>query len=143
MSSATTVLLFRLGIVVVLYFFLFEVVRAVWRELAPAPTRAPSAHSLARLEIVNPARARLRAGEVIMLQGATTIGREADNDLVVEEETVSSRHARLLVRDGRWWIEDLGSTNGTTVNDARVTGTRALGTGDLIQVGRVRLRFAF
>lgn len=142
MSSAATVLLFRLGVVLVLYLFLFEVVRAVWRELKPAPPRTSASRSPANLEIVQPARAPLVAGEVILLRGALTIGREPDNDLVVDEETVSSRHARLLPRDGRWWIEDLGSTNGTLVNDAQVVGSLPLGRGDLIQMGRVRLRFS-
>jgi pSer/pThr/pTyr-binding forkhead associated (FHA) protein len=125
----------------VLYLFLLEVVRAAWRELGPAPERS-GRRLRANLEILQPAAGRLSAGKVIPLRGSTTIGREAGNDLVVDEETVSSRHARLLPRDGRWWIEDLGSRNGTLVNNDQVEGSRPLRPGDVIQVGRVQLRFS-
>jgi pSer/pThr/pTyr-binding forkhead associated (FHA) protein len=91
---------------------------------------------------MQPADADLNAGDVITLRDITTIGREADNDLVVDEDTVSSYHARLVTRDGAWWIEDLKSTNGTLVNDARIAGSRPLHAGDLIQMGRVQLRFS-
>jgi pSer/pThr/pTyr-binding forkhead associated (FHA) protein len=91
---------------------------------------------------MQPADAGLSTGEVIALSGITRIGREADNDLVVDEDTVSGYHARLLNRDGAWWIEDLKSTNGTLVNDARIAGTKVLRSGDVIQMGRVQLRFS-
>jgi pSer/pThr/pTyr-binding forkhead associated (FHA) protein len=129
-------------VVVLLYVFLFEVTRVAWRGLSATSARAPSSVRRANLEIVNPAAAALRPGEVITLRTATTIGRERGNDVVVDEETVSGRHARLLERDGRWWIEDLGSTNGTRVNESEVRGSCALRPGDIIQVGRVRLRFS-
>jgi pSer/pThr/pTyr-binding forkhead associated (FHA) protein len=128
-------------VVVVLYLFLLEVVRSAWRELGPVPERA-GRRLRAKLEILQPAAARRAAGNVIPLRGSTTIGREPDNDLVVDEETVSNRHARLLPRDGRWWIEDLGSRNGTLVNNDQVEGSRVLRAGDVIQVGRVQLRFS-
>jgi pSer/pThr/pTyr-binding forkhead associated (FHA) protein len=129
-------------VVAILYLFLFEVVRVAWRGLGAAGPRTAGARARANLEIVNPASARLRPGEVIALREATTIGRERGNDVVVDEETVSGRHARLVLRDGRWWIEDLGSTNGTLVNEAQVDRARPLRPGDIIQVGRVRLRFS-
>jgi hypothetical protein len=142
LNSDTTILLFRLGIVAVLYLFLWEVVRTVWRDLGSAVVFHPQARTAANLEIISSGRARLHAGEVIVLDRATTIGREADNDVVVDEETVSGQHARIVTRQGRWWIEDLQSTNGTWVNDAHVVGSQALGKGDVIRVGRVRLRFS-
>jgi pSer/pThr/pTyr-binding forkhead associated (FHA) protein len=58
----------------------------------------------------------------------------------VDESTVSGRHATLVYRDGRWWIEDLGSTNGTWVNDRKVVRSQPLVPGDLVQVGRVSFR---
>jgi pSer/pThr/pTyr-binding forkhead associated (FHA) protein len=128
--------------VLVLYLFLFEVIRVIWRDLAPPARRPAAARVRPNLEVVHPALAGLLPGEVIVLHEITTIGREQGNDIVVDEDTVSGRHARLVARNGGWWIEDLGSTNGTTVNDAQVDGTRALRTGDIIQMGRVQLRFS-
>ena len=141
MDSAA-VLVFRLAVVLALYLFVAEAVRAVWRDLRRAAEPAASSVTSATLQIVNPARAPLVRGERIALRGATNIGREPDNDVVVDEDSVSGRHARVLPREGRWWIEDLDSTNGTLVNDDQVRGTRPLKPGDLIQLGRVSLRFA-
>jgi FHA domain len=157
LSGATSILLFRLSLVLVLYAFLFVVIRALWSELRPARRRrsvrgpaSPASVEAPRvrgwkppnIQVVHPADAALNLGEVIALQPVTTIGRESDNDLVVDEDTVSGYHARLLNRGGSWWIEDLKSTNGTLVNDSRVAGTTILRSGDVIQMGRVQLRFS-
>lgn len=141
MTNTAAVLLFRIAIVVVLYTFLFQVVRTIRRELEPSSDKRPSRLAGASLEIVQPAQTRLRHGEIIPIRSGITIGREDSNDLVVDEDTVSSRHSRLVMRNGRWWIEDLGSTNGTLVNEAQIGRPKQLGSGDLIQIGRVSIRF--
>jgi FHA domain len=65
----------------------------------------------------------------------TRIGREADNDVVLDDPATSRRHAQIQFRDGKYVLIDLGSANGTLVNDQRVT-ERALSDGDLIKVGQ-------
>jgi pSer/pThr/pTyr-binding forkhead associated (FHA) protein len=141
MNSALAVLLFRLGIAIVLYGFLAQVLRATWRGLERRPGDAALRQRGARLEIVQPAQTRLRPGDIVPIGSAITIGREPGNGLVVDEDTVSGSHSRVLLRDGFWWIEDLGSTNGTLVNEVQIGPPKRLGPGDLIQIGRVRFRF--
>jgi two-component system, cell cycle response regulator len=70
------------------------------------------------------------------------IGRLPDLDIPVETDSVSRRHARILTRpaEGGWLVEDLGSTNGTFVNDERVD-RRALNDGDIVRVGEAVLKF--
>src|SRR5947199_8390419 len=53
-------------------------------------------------------------------QDVTTIGRTNGNDLIISGRTVSRRHARLWFDNGRWYLEDLQSANGTLVNNVRV-----------------------
>jgi pSer/pThr/pTyr-binding forkhead associated (FHA) protein len=53
----------------------------------------------------------------------------------------SDAHAALHFDGGRWWVEDLGSTNGTYVNEARVTGRAPLRPGDVVQFGLIAARF--
>jgi pSer/pThr/pTyr-binding forkhead associated (FHA) protein len=65
----------------------------------------------------------------------THIGREADNDVVLDDPATSRRHAQIQFQDGKYVLTDLGSANGTLVNDQRVT-ERALSDGDLIKVGQ-------
>ena len=64
----------------------------------------------------------------------TTIGRDPGNDLVLDSLVVSRRHASLHLRDGVYWLRDLSSVNGTTVNGQRVTEA-ALRGGDIIRIG--------
>lgn len=66
--------------------------------------------------------------------GALSIGRGSDNTLVLESDSVSRRHARFEHRDGSWWVTDLGSTNGTYVNDEQVA-EHHLQRGDHVKIG--------
>jgi pSer/pThr/pTyr-binding forkhead associated (FHA) protein len=66
----------------------------------------------------------------------TTIGRGADNHVVLPSPAVSNEHARVEVRDGQFWLEDLNSTNGVAVNGSRLKADepRALANGDAIRL---------
>lgn len=76
-----------------------------------------------------------------MLGQHTVIGRTPGLALTLDHDTVSRKHAELFCDPfGRWWIRDLGSTNGTSVNDETV-GERVLRSGDRIGIGDYRLRF--
>ena len=66
------------------------------------------------------------------------LGRHLSCDIVLGDLSVSRRHARLRFRDGHWVLQDLESTNGTSVNGARV-GRCQLHPGDELRVGTVRL----
>lgn len=69
-----------------------------------------------------------------------TIGRGPDNTLQIDDPSVSSRHAQLLLIDGRYQLKDLDSTNGTRVNSEAVTDT-FLRVGDRLRFGKVEARF--
>lgn len=72
-----------------------------------------------------------------VLEPSNEIGRAADNDIVLDDETVSSHHARILYQGGQWWVEDLASRNGTAVNDIPVEIPMVITYGDQIRMGRV------
>jgi diguanylate cyclase (GGDEF)-like protein len=72
--------------------------------------------------------------------GALTIGRDAANDLVITSDQVSRNHARIELEGPERWLVDLGSTNGTALNDKRITRAR-LTTGDLLHVGVSILKY--
>ncbi|CAG37299.1 FHA domain-containing protein [Desulfotalea psychrophila] len=76
------------------------------------------------------------SGQIFNLKGAVlTVGRTEENDIVLNEATVSSRHARLLVVGGGWKVEDSGSQNGTIINGKPVE-SQELKDGDLISFGK-------
>ena len=68
-------------------------------------------------------------------EGAVVLGREAFNDIVVYDPEVSRRHTQISFQEGRYIIEDLGSTNGTFVNGRRVNTPMPLHNGDVIEIG--------
>jgi FHA domain-containing protein/zinc ribbon protein len=83
-----------------------------------------------------------RAGEYFNPTGErTTIGRSPDNDIFLDDVTVSRKHAVLMLSGGELKIEDLGSLNGTFVNRRRIESATRLESGDEVQIGKYRLSF--
>ena len=127
----------RLAFLGALYLFLALVVRALLRDIRAA-SRDPSG-ALGRLVVI--ASASVPAtGSVFPLDAVTTLGRDLGCGVVLEDPFASSRHAILTFRGRGWYVEDLGSTNGTLVNGVTVAGGLSLGFGDELQIGDIRMR---
>src|SRR5262249_55466770 len=84
-------------------------------------------------------------GEMYKISGeAMVIGRCQQAEVLIIDEGISRRHARLVVEEGQVRIEDLGSTNGTYVNGVRVLSDEVLQDGDKIQIGSTTiLKFTY
>ena len=152
----TTLLVLKLAFLVLLYLFIWRIVRSAARDLrlpqesmilAPQQAAAaglipqPAARPLGRLVVLeSPA---LEEGDVFTLDShPLTIGRGNNNDVPMpDDEYASARHARFEPRRDGVWIEDIGSTNGTFVNGIRVTRERRLAPGDVVRIGETDLRF--
>jgi Inner membrane component of T3SS, cytoplasmic domain len=70
------------------------------------------------------------------------LGRAESSDIVLTDLTVSATHARLVLTADGWFVEDLGSTNGSSVNGRRVAGYAHVGHGDVVTLGRVSFQFS-
>ena len=70
-----------------------------------------------------------------------SIGRDDTNDIPVPDGSISSKHARLIRNERGFWVEDVGSRNGTFVNGEKVTEKRLLSNGDLVRFGKVIMTF--
>jgi pSer/pThr/pTyr-binding forkhead associated (FHA) protein len=80
------------------------------------------------------------AGTRITLgEAPITIGRAEDSTLVITDDYASARHARLVPRAGQWYLEDLGSTNGTYLDRAKVSAPTPVPLGVPIRIGRTSL----
>lgn len=77
-------------------------------------------------------------GTTVTLQGQTiTLGRAHDSTIVLDDDYASSRHARIYPdRDGRWIVEDLGSTNGTYLDRTRLTSPVPIPPGAPVRIGK-------
>lgn len=67
------------------------------------------------------------------------IGRDPACDVVMADETVSTRHAQLAYHHGQWWLQDLQSMNGTFLNEVRLTMPTVITAGDEIRCGNASL----
>ncbi len=136
------ILLLRLAMVLALYAFLLSVLSVIRRDLhrAAAGTVPEPPRGEDRLLVVDPGATSLRVGAAFELSGPTTLGRARDNAIVLDDGYVSARHARLTPRDGVWLLADLGSTNGTRLNERPVRGEVRVAPGDVIALGSVRLK---
>ena len=133
-----TIWVVRILFLVLLYVFLFGIARALLRDLRAA-SREPTVE-LGRLVVVASPAGEPAAGTTLPLYAITTLGRDVNNAIVVDDEFVSAEHAVLTFRGRTWYVEDLESTNGTFVNGSPVESVAQLGYGDEIQLGQVRLR---
>jgi len=70
------------------------------------------------------------------------LGREPGCDFLLDDQTVSSRHARLSYRQSQWWVEDMASTNGTYLNGEIVTAPVVITQGDELRLGQVGVRLS-
>jgi pSer/pThr/pTyr-binding forkhead associated (FHA) protein len=152
MNVEPVLLALKAAFLVLLYVFIWRVIRSASRDLRVAPQEsfilAPS-----QLAAEHPADSggRLVVEKSKVLENGSsfeagavplTIGRADDNTLALPgDEFASGHHARIESQRDGVWILDLGSTNGTFVNGSRLDGRRKLREGDVVQIGDTELRF--
>ena len=142
----------KVGFLILLYLFIWRIVRSVAKDLrlpqesfVLGPQQAAAAglgrtHTGLLVVLASPA---LEPGTERELDStAVTLGRSAENDLVLDRDDFASvQHARIQPRRDGVWVEDLDSTNGTFVNGVKLTRPRKLSSGDVIRVGETDLRY--
>lgn len=147
----------RYGFLALLWIFVFTVVGVIRRDLfagsrssrlvaaprgvgagttAGRPAKVKRGRAAHNLVVTEGALAgtRLTLGEIPI-----TIGRAEDSTLVITDDYASARHARLVPRAGQWFVEDLGSTNGTYLGQAKVTAPTPVPLGVPIKIGRTSI----
>ncbi|MER3459472.1 MAG: FHA domain-containing protein, partial [Chloroflexota bacterium] len=82
----------------------------------------------------------LPEGTVFPLQPVTSLGRAPTNTVALPDSYASGEHALLSLRGNQWWLEDLGSRNGTFLNGVLITEPVVASAGDIISIGRVQLK---
>jgi hypothetical protein len=134
----------RIAFIALIYLFLFLVLRTTVQELAVAARAMPGEVGRAAeagLIVLDAAESSLAPGAALSLEPASSLGRVAGNTIVIDDPHTSARHAELRFARGQWWLRDLGSSNGTLLNDEPVRAVVGVRPGDVIQCGRVRFRF--
>jgi hypothetical protein len=142
----------KYSLIVLLYFFVFRAIRSVALDVSgrrrgsTAEMRAPAASAAkpskggkppTQVVVHDPGTSGKPA--TVRLAGQVEIGRSDRCAIRLQDHYVSQVHARLYERDGAWLVEDLGSTNGTFLNDGTVTGSAEVHAGDAVRVGKTVL----
>lgn len=144
--------LVKLLLLALLYLFLFRMVRTVAMDLYGVGKRKsapPPRPAIANAE--QPKRARKQPRELVvhppngrpevvpLSESRVTLGRAVGATVVVDDVYVSDEHAEVVPEDGGWAVRDLGSTNGTFLNGAKVTQPTFLSSGDQLRLGKTRV----
>ena len=132
-------LIFRVLMALALYAFLAFAIYTIWRDLR-AQSQSITARQipvllLTRLSDPPEPPFEFKTPEVV-------VGRDPGCELPLANETVSSHHARLSFHHNQWWLEDMQSTNGTFLNDERVSTPVVIITGDELRLGQEVLQIA-
>ncbi len=136
----------KLCLLALLYLFFLRVLRAVWveisgpkREARPARQSKAERRKVVQLTVLEPPQLR---GRTYALNDEVTLGRAAGCQVVLDDTYASQIHARLFARDGQYFVEDLGSTNGTYLNRRKVSGPMVMQRGDRIRIGGTEMELA-
>lgn len=157
--SQLTLLVLQIGFLVLMWFFIFAIVFALRSDLfgqrvkalqvaaGSAPVAASRA-SAASATAVSSAPATVEtASRLVLTSGSKagaevplgtdeiTIGRSSDSSLIIRDDFTSTHHARLMVWNGQWMLQDLDSTNGTFLGGTRVTSPVPVTLDTTIKVG--------
>jgi pSer/pThr/pTyr-binding forkhead associated (FHA) protein len=147
MTLDVFLLILRLLFIVLLYLFLMQVVIAITRDLRKTAVASESLGNKAppvvgHLIVVDSGPSAILPGTRFDLSPQTTIGRGPTNSIQLVDNFISGEHTRLWFRNGLWYVQDAGSTNGTYVNNQPAREALAARFGDIIQVGFIRFKLA-
>ncbi len=125
----------RLLLLALLYLFLFAAIKTGMGLVAGGRGKVRSAFTLSVVQ--GPPELR---GTTVPVTGPVVIGRSPGADIVIGDDFVSGKHAKVHPQGDEIVIEDLGSTNGTLLNGQRLTRAQTLRPGDIIDIGSTRLK---
>jgi hypothetical protein len=151
----------KIAFIVLLYLFIWRIVRSASRDFRTGSGGAGSGAAAGESVIMRPGEAAglgldpvqraklvvlkspaLDTGEEVPIDSLpVAVGRGGQNEVPLDgDEFASAEHARFESKRDGLWVEDIGSTNGTFVNGARVTTPRRLSKGDVVRVGQTDFR---
>jgi len=150
--SELTLVLIKFAYLAILWIFVLAAISVIRSDMFGARAPASAREKRARPRTSKPTRQRrgaprqvvivegANAGEEVSLDGAPLlIGRGSDAAIRLDDDYVSTRHAQIAASGDQWYVEDLGSTNGTYVGSTRITQATALQLGTRVRIGKTVL----
>lgn len=132
-------IIFAIIFIVILYLIIIYALKIMYKDVQNGGKKKSINKSLG-LEVLEPGENKnLRKGSVIPIRGVISLGRKEDNTLILTDQYVSGHHVKVYVKNEKYAMEDLGSTNGTILNGERISGKVFIEPGDEIQIGSLVL----
>ncbi|SHJ94608.1 FHA domain-containing protein [Hathewaya proteolytica DSM 3090] len=127
---------FKYIIIILLYVIIIVALGIMYRDIKKPKKYRKSTSKKFALEVIKADKSKeLPKGAIVPILDEVNVGRKQDNNLVLDDEFVSSYHSKLYTRQGNLIIQDLNSTNGTYVNNQHIKGEAIVKTGDVIKIG--------
>mgnify|MGYP005852865803 CR=1 FL=1 len=127
----------RLALILALYLFLAWSFYILWQDLLTTSRKAIGA-TVTPLSLIW--RDETGRREIAYTKNQVIIGRDPACDCSVNDPTISGQHARLSFHHGQWWVEDLHSTNGSSLNQEPLRIPVVIVSGDLLRCGQVEFQ---
>ena len=132
--SAIIILTLRIALAITLYAFVVSALLILWRDLK---RQSKGVISTVVPKIIITTREDGTSESYEFTLSEVTIGRDPNSSCRLEDNSISAQHARLNYNQTQWWVEDLGSTNGTFLNQEPVTTPQIITSGDNLRCGRI------
>jgi pSer/pThr/pTyr-binding forkhead associated (FHA) protein len=153
--SELTLFLIRFAYLAILWIFVLSAISVIRSDMfgarVPETARGGAAPARGKSKAKTPSRRRGSPTHLIVVEGDNTgaraeledapllIGRGSDAAIRLDDDYVSTRHARVAASGDEWFVEDLGSTNGTYVGSVRITQPTTIGLGIQVRIGKTIL----
>ena len=136
-------ILFALRIVagLALLIFVLAIFVMLWRDFRVINREVETrTRQRGRLRVLRSESSTMTPGMAFPLLPMTSLGRAPTNTIIVDDSYASNQHALVILRSGQWWLEDLGSSNGTLLNGYPVEEPVVVSSGDIIGMGKLELK---
>ena len=133
-------IIFKYIFVIIIYYFIYNIIKMIYFDISTTSEMTEVSNTY--LKLINRKESLpFKVHEHYYINEETTLGRGDSNDIVINDKFISKNHMRIIKDDGIYFIEDLGSANGTLLNGEPITEAIELKDKDLIDVGRIEFLF--
>lgn len=135
-------LILRYIFIIIIYLFILNIIRLIYLDISSSAS-STAAKNVAYLKVINRLdQLDFKMQEYYPIVGEISVGRSSRNDIYVKDRVVSKNHMKVYFKDGYYYLEDLGSSNGTYLNGNDIeNNVLELSDGDLIGVGKIQFMF--
>ncbi len=132
--------IFRYIFILIIYAFIFGIIRLIYMDIKTISEGVIS--SSPYLKLINRKDSLpFKVKEAYTLKDVITVGRQKNNDMILKDPYISSDHAKIVLDEDVFFLEDLDSANGTYLNEDRIMDVVRLKNGDRIRFGQVEFLF--